>query len=80
MLKRYEITRQGEPFVAGADELLGANLTWQQALLVLAKADHMNIDYALASLEHSQTYPFHDENGNLCWLRERTVDDRSYGK
>jgi hypothetical protein len=79
-LKRYEITRQGEPFLARADELLGANLTWQQALLIMATAAHMNIDYALASLEHSQTYPFHDENGNLCWLREHTVDDGPNGK
>jgi hypothetical protein len=78
-VKRYEITRQGEPFLVGADELLEANLTWQQALLVMATADHMNIDYALASLEHSHTYPFHDENGNLCWLREHTVDDGSSG-
>lgn len=35
----------------------------------------MSIDYALASLDHSQTYPFHDENGNLCWLTEHTVDN-----
>lgn len=74
-MQRYEITRCGEPFLAGVDELLGANLTWQQALLIMASADHMNIDYAMASLDHSQTYPFHDENGNLCWLTEHTVDD-----
>ncbi|MET4589823.1 hypothetical protein [Arthrobacter sp. 754] len=79
-MKRYEITRRGEPFVGGVDNVVGTNMTWQQALLVMATADHMNIDYALASLEHSQTYPFHDENGSLCWLRERTVDDRSYGE
>lgn len=57
-----------------ADELLGANLTWQQALLLMASGD-MNIDYALASLDYKQAHSFHDENGNLCWLRERTVDD-----
>jgi hypothetical protein len=74
-LKRYEIKRCGEPFLAGGDEVLGTNLTWQEALLIMASADHMSIDYALASLDHSQTYPFHDENGNLCWLTQHTVDD-----
>lgn len=74
-LKRYEITRSGEPFEAGPEELVGANLTWQQALLIMVSADHMNIDYTLASLDHSQTYPFHDKNGDLCWLTEHTVND-----
>lgn len=32
----------------------------------------MNIDYALASLDHSHTYSFHDGNGSLCMLREYT--------
>lgn len=49
-MKRYEITRRGEPFVAGADEVVGADLTWQQALRFMASGD-MNIDYALASLD-----------------------------
>ena len=77
-MKRYEITRRGEPFVAGADELVGAYLTWQQALRFMASGD-MNIDYALASLDYKRAYSFHDENGHLYWLREHTVDERPNG-
>ncbi len=39
----------------------------------------MNIDYALASLDHSHTYTFHDKNGSLCLLREYTVTEHDDG-
>lgn len=73
-MKRYRITRVGEPPVPRADEHVRTNLTWQQALLIMASGD-MNIDYALASLDYKQAYSFHDENGRLCWLNEYTVDE-----
>lgn len=58
----------------GVDEHVGNNLTWQQALLIMASGD-MNIDYALASLDYKQAYSFHDENGHPYWLNEYTVDE-----
>lgn len=72
-MKRYEITRRGAWSATGTDEVVGADLTWQQALLFMASAD-MNIDYALASLDHSQTYSFLEEDGAICWLVEHEVD------
>ena len=79
-MKRYEITRSRDPYVAGMDELIGTNLTWQQALLIMASAESMDVDYAIASLDYKGAYSFLDENGNICWLKEYAVDGGSNGK
>lgn len=65
--------------MAGADELVGTDMTWEQALRFMASGD-MNIDYALASLDYKQAYSFHDENGHLYWLCEHTVNERPNDK
>lgn len=65
--------------MAGADEIVGTDMTWQQALRFMASGD-MNIDYALASLDYKQAYSFHDENGHLYCLWEHTVDERPNDK
>lgn len=70
-MKRYQITRLGAWSSTGNDEVVGTDLTWQQALRFMS-GGAMNIDYALASLDHSRTYSFHDGNGSLCLLREYT--------
>lgn len=72
-MKYYQITRRGAWSATGTDEVIGADLTWQQALLFMASAD-MNIDYALASLDYKQAYSFLEENGGICWLTEHSVD------
>lgn len=78
-MKRYQITRLDPQTGTGVDGMVGADLTWEQALQRMAGAD-MSIDYALASLEFQHEYSFLEADGSLYLLTEHTVDIGPNGK
>lgn len=71
----YQITKRGASgqFAKQADQLIAANLPWQEVCASMEGSPDANIDYALAALKANGLYSFHDADGNLCKIISHKV-------